>query len=187
MHAAAVPNFAPSGAIVTESGAAATAAVDGILADLFERLGDRQEQLLPLLHGLQDQAGYIPPDRVAAIAGHFNLSRAEVHGVITFYHYFRSEPPPPCVVQLCRAEACQSMGGDRLLEHAQGVLGCSLHGHSPDGRFGLESVYCLGQCASAPALTINEAVFARVTPARFDTLIAEVAQAAGTGATPEAA
>lgn len=156
---------------------ATQAAVDGILAELFARLGNRQDQLLPVLHGLQDSAGYIPPDRVPAIAAHFNLSRAEVHGVITFYHYFRTEPPPRCVVQICRAEACQSMGGDDLLAHAERTLGCGLHGRSADGTFGLEPVYCLGQCASSPALTINEAVFARVTPARFDALMTNVLSA----------
>ncbi|WP_338770236.1 NAD(P)H-dependent oxidoreductase subunit E [Massilia sp. METH4] len=155
--------------------ATALTTIDAILADLFARLGNRQDQLLPVLHGLQDSAGYIPPERVPEIAQHFNLSRAEVHGVITFYHYFRSEPPPRCVIQLCRAEACQSMGADGLLEHAERALGCSLHGRSADGTFGLEPVYCLGQCASAPALTINEAVFARVTPARFDALVADIA------------
>jgi formate dehydrogenase subunit gamma len=171
-----VPHFAAPDAAATASPAddSVTAAVDGIVAGLFARLGERQDQLLPLLHGLQDQVGYIPPDSVPAIAQHFNLSRAEVHGVITFYHYFRTTPPPPCVVQICRAEACQSMGGDGLLAHAERTLGCTLHGHSADGRFGLEPVYCLGHCASSPALTINEAVFARVTPARFDALIADV-------------
>jgi len=174
----AIPHFALPGSPAPTHGVAddssVAGAVDDILAGLFARLGDRQDQLLPLLHGLQDQAGYIPPDRVPAIARHFNLSRAEVHGVITFYHYFRTEPPPRCVVQICRAEACQSMGADALLAHAERALGCTLHGHSADGQFGLEPVYCLGHCASSPALTINEAVFARVTPARFDALIAEV-------------
>ena len=164
------------------------ATVDGILAELFDRLGNRQDQLLPALHGLQDRIGFIPPDRVPAIAQHFNLSRAEVHGVITFYHYFRSEPPPRCVVQLCRAEACQSMGGDALLDHAQRTLGCTLHGHSADGAIGLEPVFCLGLCASAPALTINETVFARVTPARFDALVAKaVASALANAVVPHAA
>ena len=149
------------------------AAVAAILADLFARHGTRQDQLLPLLHALQDRVGHVPPAQVPAIAQHFNLSRAEVHGVITFYHDFRSTPPARCVVQLCRAEACQSMGGERLLAHAQQALGCGLHGRSADDRFALEPVYCLGQCASAPAITIGGAVFARVTPARFDSLVAE--------------
>jgi formate dehydrogenase subunit gamma len=98
-----------------------------------------------------------------------------VHGVITFYHDFRSEAPAGCVVKLCRAEACQSMGGERLLDHAQQALGCGLHGRSADGRFALEPVYCLGLCASAPAMTVGDAVFARVTPARFDAVLAEAA------------
>lgn len=150
------------------------AAVAAILTDLFARHGTRQDQLLPLLHALQDRLGHVPPAQVKAIAQHFNLSRAEVHGVITFYHDFRSTPPARCVVQLCRAEACQSMGGERLLAHAQQALGCGLHGRSADDMFALEPVYCLGQCASAPAMTIDGAVFARVTPARFDTLVGEV-------------
>jgi len=172
MTAVATPAVAPHSVQATQ------AAVDGILAELFARLGDRQDQLLPVLHGLQDRAGYIPPDRVPDIAAHFNLSRAEVHGVITFYHYFRSEPPPRCVVQICRAEACQSMGGDALLAHAEQALGCKLHAHSGDGAFALEPVYCLGQCATAPSLMINEALHARVTPARFDALLAKAKEAA---------
>ena len=137
-----------------------------------------QDQLLPVLHAIQDAVGYIPPDQVAQIASTFNLSRAEVHGVITFYHYFRSEPPARQVVQICRAEACQSMGGDALLAHAEQALGCKLHAHSGDGAFALEPVYCLGQCATAPSLMINEALHARVTPARFDALLAKAKEAA---------
>ena len=148
------------------------------VSTILARHATRQDQLLPLLHALQDSLGYIPPDEVPAIARHFNLSRAEVHGVITFYHYFRSTPPAPCVVQVCRAEACQAMGGERLLAHAEQALGCGLHGHSADGGVALEPVYCLGQCASAPAMTINDAVFARVTPARFDALLAQARQPA---------
>lgn len=144
---------------------------DAILAGLCARHGTRQDQLLPLLHALQDRLGHVPPGLVQPIAQHFNLSRAEVHGVISFYHDFRSAPPAPCVVKLCRAEACQSMGGDHLLAHAQQALGCGLHDHSADGKVALEPVYCLGLCASAPAMTIGDAVFARVTPARFDTLL----------------
>jgi formate dehydrogenase subunit gamma len=147
--------------------------------DILARHGTRQDQLLPVLHALQDRLGHIPPAQVPTIAQHFNLSRAEVHGVITFYHYFRSAPPARCTVQLCRAEACQSMGADRLLAHAQAALGCGLHEHSADGAFALEPVYCLGQCASAPAMTIDGAVFARVTPERFDRLVAQAAASTG--------
>lgn len=132
------------------------------------------DQLLPTLHTIQDALGYIPPDTVPAIALSFNLSRAEVHGVLTFYHHFRSTAPARCVVQLCRAEACQSMGADALLAHAERTLACPLHGHSADGNFALEPVYCLGQCATAPAMMVGQAVHARVTPARFDRIIAQV-------------
>jgi formate dehydrogenase subunit gamma len=137
-----------------------------------------QDQLLPLLHAMQDAIGYIPPEQVNAIAAAFNLSRAEVHGVITFYHHFRTAPPPRQVVQLCRAEACQSMGGDALLAHAEQALGCKLHAHGGDGEVGLEPVYCLGLCATAPSMMINGTPYARVTPARFDTLLAKAREAA---------
>lgn len=130
------------------------------------------DQLLPTLHAIQDTLGFIPPESVPEIALSFNLSRAEVHGVLTFYHHFRSTPPARHTVQLCRAEACQSMGADALLQHAERALGCTLHGHSADGRFGLEPVYCLGQCATAPAMMVDDAVHARVSAARFDRIIA---------------
>ena len=149
-------------------------AVDAILA----RRIDGPDQLLPTLHAIQDAVGFIPPETVPAIALAFNLSRAEVHGVLTFYHHFRSTPPARHVVQLCRAEACQSMGADALLGHAERMLGCSLHGHSVDGSFGLEPVYCLGLCASAPAMMVGDAVHARVSPARFDHIIAHLEELA---------
>ncbi len=136
-----------------------------------------QDALLPVLHAIQDRLGFIPPDSVEGIAQSFNLSRAEVHGVITFYHYYKTTPPARCTVQVCRAEACQSMGGDALLSHVQRTLGCELHAHTADGGFAVEPVYCLGQCATAPAIMINDAVHARVTPARFDKLVAKLTPA----------
>jgi formate dehydrogenase subunit gamma len=136
------------------------------------------DQLLPTLHAIQDTLGFIPPEAVPEIALSFNLSRAEVHGVLTFYHHFRSTPPARHVVQLCRAEACQSMGADALLQHAERALGCALHGHTADGRFAIEPVYCLGQCATAPAMMVDDAVHARVSPARFDRIIAHVKEPA---------
>jgi formate dehydrogenase subunit gamma len=145
------------------------------ITDILAAFGTGQDQLLPVLHAIQDSTGFVPPDAVPAIASAFNLSRAEVHGVITFYHYFRTLPPARKVIQICRAEACQSMGGDALLAHAENALGCSLHGHSADGMFSLEPVYCFGQCATSPAIMINDALHARVTPARFDALIAREA------------
>lgn len=136
------------------------------------------DQLLPVLHAIQDALGFVPPETVPQIALSFNLSRAEVHGVLTFYHHFRSTPPARHVVQVCRAESCQSMGADALLRHAEHALGCTLHGHSHDGRFALEPVYCLGQCAVSPAMIVDGAVHARVTPARFDRILANVKEPA---------
>lgn len=151
------------------------------IGDILERhahcglLG--QDQLLPVLHAIQDRLGFIPPDALESLAQSFNISRAEVHGVITFYHYYKTSPPARCTVQICRAEACQSMGGDALLSHVQQALGCELHAHSADNGVGLEPVYCLGQCATAPAIMIDDAVHARVTPARFDKLLAKAREA----------
>ncbi|AJP56918.1 formate dehydrogenase subunit gamma [Pandoraea vervacti] len=131
--------------------------------------------LLPILHDVQDAFGYVPPDAVSVIANALNLSRAEVHGVITFYHHFRTSPPPRHVVQICRAEACQSMGADALVAHAERVLSCTMHGHSGD--VALEPVYCLGQCATSPAITIDDKLHARVTPEKFDRLVARAKDA----------
>ena len=127
--------------------------------------------LLPILHDVQDALGHIPGDAVPDIANALNLTRAEVHGVVTYYHHFRAEPAGRCVVQVCRAEACQAMGADALLAHAERSLGCTAHGSSADGLFTLEPVYCLGLCASSPAIVLDDEVHARVTPASFDALI----------------
>jgi formate dehydrogenase subunit gamma len=120
--------------------------------------------LLPILHELQDELGYIPPESVPLIAKELNLSRAEVHGVITYYHHFRQAPPGRHVVRVCCAEACQAVGGEALAEHAKARLeGTDLT---------LEPVYCLGLCAIGPALQIDETrLHARVTPENFDVLM----------------
>jgi formate dehydrogenase subunit gamma len=149
---------------------AAQSRIKSILADHAPDQGN----LLPALHAIQDALGYISTQTVAEIASAFNLTRAEVHGVVTFYHYFRTVPPARHAVQICRAESCQSMGAEHLVEHARQALGCDLHGRSADGRFALEPVYCLGQCAVSPAIMIDDAVYARVTPARFDKLIGKL-------------
>lgn len=150
---------------------------NSIRAILSLHTGER-DQLLPVLHAIQARLGYVPPEAVDNLAQAFNLSRAEIHGVITFYHFFRTVPPARCTVQICRAEACQSMGGDALLAHAEQALGCALHKHSADGKFALEPVYCLGHCATSPAIMIEDAVHARVSTARFDALLAAFKEAA---------
>ena len=127
--------------------------------------------LLPILHAIQDATGFIPPDSVPLIAAALNLSRAEVHGVITYYHHFRQAPTGTHLLQICRAEACQARGADALLAHAIQVLGCGFHQTTADGALTLEPVYCLGQCAVGPNIVIGDALHARITPARLDALL----------------
>jgi formate dehydrogenase subunit gamma len=151
------------------SSADALATVRGVLAQRAEEPG----ALLPILHDVQDALGYVPADAVPEIAGALNLSRAEVHGVVTYYHHFRAEPAARHVVQICRAEACQAMGAEALLAHAQQHLDCAVHGSSKDGSVTLEPVYCLGLCASSPAMMLDDEPHARVTPRVFDALMAQ--------------
>src|SRR5262249_26540127 len=127
----------------------------------LQRHRGRPGALLPILHDVQDALGYIPPEGVGRIAQALNLSRAEVHGVITFYHHFRSKPAGRHMVRICQAEACQSMGAASLTEHAQRTLGCTLHETTADGTFTLEPTYCLGLCALAPSVSVDDEVHAR--------------------------
>ncbi len=152
------------------SGDAAT--VRRIVADFKGRPGP----LLEVLHAVQAALGYVPEGAVPLVAEGLNLSRAEVHGVVTFYHYFRHSPPGKHTVSLCQAEACQSQGAEALALHARERLGIDFHGTTPDGRFTLEPIYCLGNCACSPAALIDGELHGRVTPERFDALIAEQAK-----------
>jgi formate dehydrogenase subunit gamma len=143
---------------------------------------DEPGALLPILHAVQDALGHVPREVVPQIADGLNLSRAEVHGVVTYYHHFRNEAPGKHVVQVCRAEACQAMGGDALMAHAEQALGCHTHGGhgstSADGQYTLNPVYCLGLCASSPAMIVDEKLHARMSPARFDRVIEKLGAAA---------
>ena len=146
----------------------ASAAVEGAL----ERHRGRPGALLPILHDVQDQLGHIPSEAVPQIARALNLSRAEVHGVVTYYHHFRAEPAGRHVLQVCRAESCRTMGGEQLLDHARQRLGCSAEHHrAVDGEWSVEPVYCLGLCAQSPAAMIGDKLHARLTAARLDRLI----------------
>ena len=140
---------------------------------LIARFSNRPGPLLLVLHAIQDEVGYIPADSVPLIAAGLNLSRAEVHGVVTFYHYFRQSLPGKHVVQLCRAEACQAMQADKLEAHVKQRLGIDFHQTTADGKFSLEPVYCLGNCACSPALMIDGTLHGRVSPERFDQLLVE--------------
>jgi formate dehydrogenase subunit gamma len=133
--------------------------------------------LLPLLHTIQGDIGYIPPESVAAIARGLNLSRAEVHGVISFYHDFRSAPAGRHVLQICRAEACQAMGSRELEAYAKHTLGIDYGGTTADGAISMEPVYCLGNCACSPSVRIDDNIHARVDAAGLDALIASLAAA----------
>ncbi|MFM2120552.1 MAG: hypothetical protein RL722_2020 [Pseudomonadota bacterium] len=134
--------------------------------------------LLPILHAVQDRLGHVPPSAVPLIAPALNLSRAEVHGVITYYHHFRREPAGRHVLQVCRAESCQARGGEQLLAQARERAGCSGEHHtSPDGEWTVEPVYCLGLCSSSPAAQLGERLYARLTPAKLDALMNNASQA----------
>jgi formate dehydrogenase subunit gamma len=143
------------------------------VSGLIDGLKDKPGALLPILHAIQDALGYVPPESVPLIARELNLSRAEVHGVISFYHYFRNTPPGRNTVYVCRAEACQAMGSDALEDHVKQRLGIDYHENTSDGGFSLEPVYCLGNCACSPSVMIGAEVHGRVTPERFDEIIAE--------------
>jgi formate dehydrogenase subunit gamma len=140
---------------------------------IVERHRHRDGPLLEILHEVQRALGCVPGPAIAVIAQALNLSRAEVHGVVTFYHFFREAPPGACVLRLCRAEACQSMNGRALEEHATQRLGIKCGETTPDGRITLEAVYCLGLCACAPSAMLDGEVHGRVTPQRLDELLAD--------------
>jgi len=144
-----------------------TETVQTIIAELKDKPG----ALLPILHGVQDTLGYIPADSVPAIAQALSLSRAEVHGVISFYHYFRDTPPGKHTIHLCRAESCQSMGSEKLEAHVKATLGIDYHETTADGQFSLEPVYCLGNCACSPAMQIDHEIYGRVSAESFDATI----------------
>lgn len=134
-------------------------------------MADRPGPLLPILHAVQDQLGYVPAHAVPVIAEALNLSQAEVHGVVSFYHLIRSKPPGQKTLYICRAEACQAMGSRLLEQRAKQRLGIDYHQTSSDGRFSLEPVYCLGNCACGPTVMLDEQVHARVTPERLGALL----------------
>jgi formate dehydrogenase subunit gamma len=127
--------------------------------------------LLPILHALQDEFGYVDKAAIPLIASALNVSQAEVHGVITFYHDFRHAPSGRHVLKLCRAEACQSMACDQTIQHVENRLGVKLGETTSDGSFTLDAVYCLGLCASSPAAMLDGKPYGRVSPQVADFLI----------------
>ena len=134
--------------------------------------------LLPLLHAIQDDIGYIPEACYKTISKSLNLSVAEVHGVVTFYHHFRTHAPGKHILQICRAESCQSMGSEALEKMAKSKLGVDYHQTTEDGSITLEPVYCLGNCACSPAVLMDEQVYGRVDALLLDAIIAEARESA---------
>jgi formate dehydrogenase subunit gamma len=144
-----------------------------MVRDIARRLKDRAGALLPVLHAIQDALGYVPAEAVPLVAEELNLSRAEVHGVISFYHYFRDTPPGRHTIHLCRAESCQAMQSKELEAHAKARLGVGFHQTTSNGAFSFEPVYCLGNCALSPAVMVDGQLYGRVTPERFSAIVAE--------------
>ncbi|MSP86018.1 MAG: formate dehydrogenase subunit gamma [Methylotenera sp.] len=134
---------------------------------------DMPGALLPLLHAIQDDLGYIPESSYAQIAKALSLSVAEVHGVVTFYHHFRSHKPGRHILQICRAESCQAMGAEALEAHAKKFLNVDYHQTTADQAITLEPVYCLGNCALSPAVMMDDEVYGRVSSADLDALVLE--------------
>lgn len=150
--------------------------LDAVTPRIAEILNDHialEGALLPILHAIQAEFGHIPQDALPQIAKALNISRAEVHGVVTFYHDFRESPAGRHVVKICRAEACQAMGGDALADHARAKLGIDWHETSKGG-VTLEPIFCLGLCACAPAAMVNGKLMGRVDAAKIDAVIGDL-------------
>jgi formate dehydrogenase subunit gamma len=142
--------------------------------EIVQELKDIEGPLLPILHGLQHEFGYIPQDALPLVAEGLNLSRAEVHGVFTFYHDFRHHPAGRHVLKVCQAEACQSMGSDAAAARLKQLLGIDFHETTRDGAVTLEPVYCLGLCACSPAAMLDGDVIGRLDDDKIDEIVAEV-------------
>ncbi len=127
--------------------------------------------LLPILHAVQAEFGYVPQQVLPIIAKDLNISRAEVHGVVSFYHDYREQPAGRHVVKLCRAEACQAMGADTVAAHVQKTLGVDWHQTTADGAVTLDPVFCLGLCACGPAAMVDGKLLGRVNIARMDAIL----------------
>jgi formate dehydrogenase subunit gamma len=144
-----------------------------IISRIVRELKAKPGALLPILHGIQDELGYIPEDAIPIIAGEMNLTRAEVHGVVTFYHDFRNHAPGRHIVKICQAESCQAAGSGALTAFAKNRLGIDFHQTTSDRSWSLEPVYCLGNCALSPSVMVDQEVFGRVSEERFDEMLDE--------------
>ncbi|MFB9978970.1 formate dehydrogenase subunit gamma [Mesorhizobium kowhaii] len=143
-------------------------------AAIVQELKGLEGPLLPILHGIQEEFGHVPQDALLVIAEALNISRAEVHGVVTFYHDYRSRPAGRHVLKVCQAESCQSMGSDAIAAKLKQLLGIGFHETTRDGSVTLEPVYCLGLCACSPAAMLDGEVIGRLDDEKLDEIVAEV-------------
>jgi len=152
-----------------------TATLTPRIAEILAAHQHREGALLPILHDIQAEFGHIPQDCLPQIATALNISRAEVHGVVSFYHDFREAPAGRHVVKICRAEACQAMGGNELAAHARAKLNIDWHETTANGAVTLEPVFCLGLCACGPAAMVDDKLIGRVDAAKIDTILGDLA------------
>jgi len=139
-------------------------------SEIIARFDARGEMLVQILHALIEHFAWIPEEAIRQLADELNLSRAEVHGVVSYYHDFRTTPPGKRIVKICQAEACQAMGSRELSAHAEKTLGVAMHGSNADVT--LDAVYCLGNCACSPAVMVDGKTYGRVSEQRFDDIVA---------------
>jgi len=147
--------------------------VDAVVRGVLETLREQRGALLPILHAVQSELGYIPDEVIPHIAAALNLTRAEVHGVVSFYHDFRSRKAAHTTVRVCHAESCQATGSTEVADAARRHLGIEFEETTPDGQFRLTKVFCLGNCALSPSIMVGGAVYGRVTPDRFREILDE--------------
>jgi formate dehydrogenase subunit gamma len=147
---------------------------EALIHEIIAKHKDMQGAALPILHAVQEALGYVPESAIPMIAEALNVTRAEMHGVVTFYHDYRREPAGRHVLKLCRAEACQAAGGHAVAERVRERLGVDFGETSADGRVTLDAVYCLGLCATAPSAMLDGKLFGRLDQAGADRIVAEV-------------
>lgn len=143
------------------------------IREICDRYQNRPDALLEILHAVQAADGFVSDAALTIIADALNISRAEAHGVVSFYHDFKREKPPQTVLKICRAEACQAVGSEDLAQYAETKLGVGFGDSANSAGIGLQAVYCLGNCALGPAMMIDETLYARVTPTQLDVICTE--------------
>jgi len=143
------------------------------IKQLIDKFQNKPGALLPLMHAIQDDLGFVPEEAYPLIAKAYQLSIAEIHGFVTFYHHFRRKPSGKNILHICRAESCQSMGSESIEQYCKDKLGIDYHETTADNTLTLEPIYCLGNCACSPAVMINEKVIGRVTQSKIDQIITE--------------